>query len=109
MGAIQAAAGRAEGATSRMAARATELQARLQQVQDLQARVGDIAAAVREVTEFAREAKDPRLILERLAPVEARIDTELQEARAQECEDLAHEIAGLREMITTVRRKLGGA
>lgn len=108
MGAIQAAHGRAEAVTSRMAARAAELQTRLQQFQDLQARVGTIAEAVREVTEFTKGAKTPGEILERLTPVETRVEGELKEARAQEFDDIAHEIAGLREMLAAVRRRLGG-
>ena len=109
MTAIQAAHARSQESTARMEARAVEIQARLQQLQALQARAETIVAAVREVTEAAKNAKTAAEILERLGPVEERIEAELKEARAQDFDDVAHEIAGLREMIATVRRKLGGS
>jgi hypothetical protein len=92
-----------------MEARAGEIQARMAQLQALQARAEGIVGAVREVTEFAKQSKNPREILERLVPVEERVEGELKEARTQDFDDVAHEIAGLREMIATVRRKLAGA
>ena len=108
MQAIQAAAARSGAATTRMADRATELQARLEKFQAFQARGNDIAAAVREVTEFAKETKNPRDIVERLAGVEDRVAAVQTEARADDFDDVAHEMAGLRDVIATLRRKLGG-
>lgn len=109
LAAIQATHARAQEATSRMEARAAEIQARMQRIQAFQARAEEFVAAVREVTEVARGARDPREILERLQPVEDRITAELEEAKKQELDDVAHEMAGLREMLASVRRKLGGA
>lgn len=108
LGAIQAAHGRAEAATLRMAERATELQGRLETLAALQARGGEIAAAVREVTDVARGAKDAREILERLAAVEDRVSSIQAEAKADDFDDVAHEMTGLRDQIATLRRKLGG-
>jgi len=105
-GAILAAHSRAEAATARMAARANELQARLEQLQAIQARADGIAAAAREVTEFAKGAKDPRELLERLVPVEEKIDAVQKEAHQEDFDDVAHELANLREMIASLRRKL---
>lgn len=104
--AILEAHGRAEAATSRMAARAAELQARLERLQGLRTRSDDIAAAVHEVGEFAKGAKDRREILERLGPVEDRVAAAQQDARREDFDDVAHEMAGLREMIAQLRRKL---
>jgi len=106
--AIQNASGRAQDATNRMAARATELQTRLEKLHALQARGEEIAATVREVTEFARQTKDPRQILERLTGVEERIAGVQTEARTDDFDDVAHDMSGLRDLIATVRRKLGG-
>ena len=108
LAAIQAAYARAESAGSRMEARAAEIQARLEQYQAFQARAGEIALAVRDLTEFAKQAQHPREILERLGPVEEQVGKAQQEARAVEFEDVAHDIAGLREMLASMRRKLGG-
>ena len=106
--AILAAHGRAEAATTRMAARATEIQARLAQLQATQARSEEIAAAVREVSESTKGATDRKAILDRLAPLEDRIAAAQNEARQEDFDDVAHEMAGLREMIASLRRKLGG-
>lgn len=106
--AIQAAYGRAEAATLRMAERATELQGRLQLFQAFQARGEEIAAVVREVTEFAKGAKDPREVVERLTGVEDRVAAVQAEARAADFDDVAHEMAGLKDVVATLRRKLEG-
>jgi chromosome segregation ATPase len=108
LAAIQDAGGRAEAASSRMEARAGDIQARMERLQALQAGASEIAAAVRDLTEFARQAKDPREIVERLGPVEERIDRTQQEARADDFDDVAHDIAGLRELLASMRRKLEG-
>jgi len=108
LGAIQAAHGRAEATAARMAARASEIQARLQQYEAFQARAGEIASAVRDLTESAKQASQPRDILELLGRVEERVAAAQQEARAEEFDDVAHDIAGLREMLASMRRTLGG-
>jgi hypothetical protein len=91
-----------------MAACAGEIQARLTQLQAFQERTGEIALAVRDLTEFAKDAHHPREILERLGPVEDRIAGVHKEARAEEFDDVAHEISALREMLAGMRRKLEG-
>lgn len=108
LSAIQAAQARAESGAARMAARAGELQSRLERLEKLQARSGEIAAAVRGVTEFAKETKEPRELLDRLVSLEDRIAAAQQEARTDDFDDVAHEISGLREMVASLRRKLGG-
>jgi len=108
MVAIQAAHGRAMESASRMEARAAEIQARVAQLQALQARAGEIVAAVREVTESAKDAKGAREILDLLGPIDGRVLVVLEEARAQDFDDAAHEIAGIRETIAALRRRLGG-
>jgi hypothetical protein len=108
LGAIQAAHARAEAAASGMEARATELQARLEQFLAFQARAAEIALAVRELTEFAKEARHPREIIERLGSVEDRVAGVQKEARAEDFDDVAHEISGLREMLASMRRTLEG-
>jgi len=108
LGAIQAAHARAEAATARMEARAGEIKARMEQFRLFQARAEEIVAAVRELTEFAKDAKDPHAIIERLVPVEDRVAGAQKEARAEDFDDVAHEIAGLRETLASMRRKLGG-
>lgn len=108
MTAIQAAHGRATDATSRMEARAAEIQARVAQFQALQARAGEIVAAVRGVTESAKDAKDARAVLDLLGPIDGRVAGLQEEARAQDFDDVAHELAGMRETIASLRRKLGG-
>lgn len=108
LAAIQAAHGRAEATAAKMAARASEIQARLQQYETFQARAGEIAGAVRDLTESAKQAKQPGEILELLGRVEERVAGAQQEARAEDFDDVAHDIAGLREMLASMRRKLGG-
>jgi chromosome segregation ATPase len=109
MAAIQAAHGRAMEASSRMETRASEIQARVAQLQALQARAGEIVASVRQITESAKDAKGAREILDLLGPLDARVVGVLEEARAQDFDDAAHEIAGIRETIAALRRKLGGS
>lgn len=106
LAAIQAARARAEDAASRMETRAGEIQARMGQLQALQARASEIATAVRELTELARHVKDSRQLLERLAPIEARVAEALQQARDDEFDDVTGDIASFREMLAAMRRKL---
>jgi hypothetical protein len=73
-----------------------------------QARATEIAVSVRELTEFARQAKTPGEIVERLGPIEERVAQAHQEARADDFDDVAHDIAGFRELLATMRRKLEG-
>ena len=108
LAAITAARGRADEAAARMEARAGEIRARMDRFQAFQARSGEIAAAVRELTAFAKQAKSPKEILERLAPVEDRVAASQQEAREEDFEDVVHDLAALREMLAAMRRKLGG-
>jgi chromosome segregation ATPase len=108
LSAIKDAGARAEAAASRMETRAGELAARMERLQALQARAGQIAAAVRDATEFARQAKDPHEIVERLGPVEEQIARAQEEARADDFDDVAHDIAGLRDLLASLRRKLEG-
>ena len=106
LAAITAARGRAEESDSRMAARAAELQARLERLNAIQARAREIGASVRELSEFAAKAQESAPILERLAPIEERVAQALEEARAEEFDDVVGDIAALKEMLATMRRKL---
>jgi len=106
--AIKDAGGRADAAAARMEARAAEIQARMEQLQGFRGRAGEIAAAARDLTEFAKQAKTPQEILDRLGPVDEHIARIQQEAREADFDDVAHELAGLREMLATMRRKLEG-
>jgi len=108
LAAIQAAGVRAEAAATAMEARAGDIQARLERLNALQARASEIAVAVRDVTEFARQAKSPGEILERLGPVEEGVARAQEAAKADDFDDLAHDLAGLREMLASMRRKLEG-
>ena len=108
LAAIQAAQGRAGAAASRMESRAGEIRARMDQLHALQSRAGEIADAVRDLTAFAKGATEPRGILERLGPVEERVAAALEEARAADFDDVTHDVAGLKEMLATMRRKLEG-
>lgn len=108
LAAITAARGRADEAAARMEARAGEIRVRMERLQGFQARSGEIAAAVRELTAFAKEAKGPKEILERLGPVEERVAASQQEARQEDFEDVAHDLANLRELLASMRRKLEG-
>lgn len=108
MQAIQGAAGRSEAATTQMAARAGELQARLEKLHALQGRGNEIALAVREVTDFAKGSQNPKDVVERLAAVEARVAAVQADARTEDFDDVAHEMAGLKDVIAALRRKLGG-
>lgn len=108
LAAIQSARGRAEEAAALMGARAAEIQARMERLKAFQERSGEIAAAARDLTAFAKQAKGPKEILERLGPVEDRIARAQQEAREEEFEDVAHDLAGLKELLASMRRKLEG-
>lgn len=106
LAAINAGRGRMEDAAKRMEARAVEIQARMTRLEALRAGTADVAAAVREVTEFAQQTKDARQLLERLAPLDARIAKAFEDARADGFEDVTHDIAGLRDMLASMRKKL---
>jgi chromosome segregation ATPase len=108
LAAIHGARERAEAAAARMEARAGEIRTRMERLQAFQAKAGEIAAAVREAAESAKEAKSARELLDRLAPIEERIAASQQEARAEEFDDVAHDLAALKEMIAGMRRKLEG-
>jgi len=108
LAAIHGARERAEAAAARMEARAGEIQARMERLKAFQAKAGEIAAAVREATVSAKEAKSARDLLDRLLPLEERIAAAQQEARADEFDDVAHDLAALKEMIASMRRKLEG-
>ena len=71
-------------------------------------RAVEIAAAVREATELAKQAKSAAELLGHLGPVEQRIDQVLQEARTDDFDDVAHDLAALKELVAAMRRKLQG-
>jgi hypothetical protein len=108
LAAITAARGRAEEAAARMETRAAEIQARMARLQSFQGSAGEIAAAVRDLTAFAQQAKGPKEILDRMGPVEERISKAQQEARDEDFEDVAHDLANMKELLASMRRKLGG-
>ena len=95
-----------EEVAARMSTRAAEIQARMGRLETLHASSVDIGGSVREMTEFAKQSKDARQILERLDPVEARVGKAFEEARAEGFEDVAHDIAGMRDMLSVLRKKL---
>jgi hypothetical protein len=104
--AVQAARVRADEAAAQMEKRAGEIQARLERLKSLQERAVGIAGSVRDATESAKQAKNPREILESLGPVEERLAKAHEEARAEDFEDVAANVAALREMVASMRRKL---
>ena len=104
--AINAGRGRMEDIAKRMEARAVEIQARMVRLEALQQNTAGIGAAVKDVAEFARETRDAKRILERLDPIEARVGQAFEEARADEFEDVARDIAGMRDMLASMRKKL---
>ncbi|HYE98153.1 MAG TPA: hypothetical protein VEJ18_04540 [Planctomycetota bacterium] len=106
MGAIQAARGRMEELVGRMGARAGEIQERVARLETHRTATTEIGASFRELNEFAKETRDLPRILERLAPVEARVSRAFEEARADGFEDVARDIAALRDMLATMRKKL---
>lgn len=106
LAAINVAHGRMQDVAARMEARAVEIQSRLARMETLRAGTEEVGASLRELSEFARGTKDARQILERLAPVEERVAKAFEEARSEGFEDVAHDIAGMREMLATMRRKL---
>jgi division protein CdvB (Snf7/Vps24/ESCRT-III family) len=108
LAAINGARARADEAAARMEKRAGELQARMEQLLAFQGRAADIAVAVRDLHDFAKQAKTPQEILERMGLVEDRVGQAQQEARTNDFDDVAHDIAGLKEMLATLRRKLEG-
>ena len=106
LAAINASRGRMDDVAKLMEARAVEIQARVARLETLRVGTADIAASVREVTEFAQHVKDARQILDRLTPLDERIARAFEEARADGFEDVAHDIAGLRDMLASMRKKL---
>lgn len=106
LNAINAAHGRMRDVAARMEARALEIQARVARMEALRASTAEVGGALKELTDFARGTKDARLILERLAPVEERVGRAFEEARAEGFEDVAHDVAGMREMLAAMRKKL---
>lgn len=106
LSAINAAHGRMRDVAARMEARALEIQSRVSRLEALRKGTEEVGASLRELTEFARGTKDARQILERLVPVEERVSKAFEEARAESFEDLAHDIAGMREMLAMMRKKL---
>lgn len=108
LAAINAARDRAEAAAARMEARAGEIRERLERLQSFKTRAGEIASAVRDVTAFAPQAQTPAEILERLAPLDGRIAAAQQDAKTEDFEDVAHDMAALRELLAGLRRKLEG-
>ena len=108
LAAINAARGRSEEAAARMEARAREIQARMERFKGFQGSAGEIAVAVRDLTAFAKQAQGPNEILERMGPVEERIAAAQNKARDEDFEDVAHDLANLKELLASMRRKLGG-
>jgi DNA repair ATPase RecN len=106
LAAINAANARMQGVAAGMEARAVEIQARMARLEALHAGTADVGALVRELTEFAKESKDPRQILERLAPVEERVARAFEEVRADGFEDVARDVAGMRDLLASMRKKL---
>lgn len=106
LAAINGAQGRMQEGARRMEARAVELQERMTRLEKVQAVTAEVGSSVRELTEFARGVKDPRQILERLGPVEQRVAQAFEEARAEGFEDVAHDVASMRDLLATQRKKL---
>lgn len=106
LAALNAAHDRMEEVATHMQSRALELQGRLARLEALRASTAEIAVSVREVNEVAKGAKDPRDLLDRLDPIDARVARAFEEARAEEFEDVARDIAGMRDMLAAMRRKL---
>jgi chromosome segregation ATPase len=106
LAAINAAHARMQDAASRMEARALEIQARVARLETLQTGTAEIGTSLRELTELAKGLSDPKRILELMAPVEERVGKAFDEARAEGFEDIAHDIAGMREMLGSLRKKL---
>jgi chromosome segregation ATPase len=106
LAAINAANGRMQDVAARMEARAVEIQSRMARLEALHAGTADIGAAVRELTEFAKGVKDARQLLERMAPVEERVGRAFEEARADGFEDVARDVAGMRDLLASMRKKL---
>lgn len=108
LAAINAARERADGAAARMEARAGEINARAGKFRALQATADGIAAAAREATESAKQAGSPKEILDLLGPLEERVGKAQQDARADDFEDVVHDLAALKETLAGLRRKLEG-
>lgn len=106
LAAIQSAQGRMQGLAERMEARAVEIQTRVARLETLQAGTADVGHALRELTEFSKGTKNPREILERMGPVEERVAKAFEEARAEGFEDVAHDVAAMRDALASMRKKL---
>jgi chromosome segregation ATPase len=106
LAAINASRGRMEEVAARMEARAVEIQARMARLETLHAGTAEIGAAIREAAEFAKGAQDARQILERLTPIEERVGRAFEEARKEGFEDVARDVAGMRDMLASMRKKL---
>ena len=104
--AINAAHARMGEVAVRMEARAVEIQARMARLETLQAGTAEISVSVREATEAAKGVKDARQILALLDPIEERVGKAFEEARADGFEDVARDIAGMRDMLASMRKKL---
>jgi chromosome segregation ATPase len=106
LAAINAAHGRIQEVAARMGERAVEIQARLARLEALQTTTAGLAGSVREATEFAKGTKDARQILDRLGPIEEQVGRAFEEARAEGFDDVARDMAGMREMLGSMRKKL---
>jgi len=106
LAAIKEAQGRAESAAARMEEIAAGIQARVERLKALQVRVDAFASDVRVVTQLAKDGAERAKIVERLGPVEERVAEAQKEARAEEFDDVAHAIDGMRQMLAALRKKL---
>lgn len=106
LGAINAARGRMEELVGRMGTRAAEIQARMARLEAHRAVTVEIGASFRELTEFARQTRDAAKIIERIVPVEARVAQAFEDARADDLDDVARDIAAMRDMLAAMRKKL---
>lgn len=106
LAAINGAHGRMQEAAGRMEARAVEIQARVARLEALQAGTAGMGTSLRELSDFAKGSQDPRQILERMAPVEERVGKAFDEARAEGFEDVARDVAAMRDMLAAMRKKL---
>ena len=103
---INNARGRMEALVGRMGTRAGEIQARVAKLETHRVSTAEIGGALRELTEFAKQTRDAPGILERLAPVEARVSKAFEDARADDFDDVARDIAAMRDILAAMRRKL---
>lgn len=104
--AIQDAQGRAGAATARMEEVAASIRARVERLKALQDRVDAFACDVRAVTQLAKDGAERSKIVEKLGPIEERVAAAQKEAKAEDFDDVAHAIDGMRQMLAALRRKL---